>query len=73
MLLSRRRRALSALGHNILDAGGSEGETIALKELVLELDPVQTQRVQEALQQVHAHQHTECRSGPDREHANSLT
>ncbi len=35
---------------------------LPLEELVLELDPVQTQGVQRALQQVHHHQHEDRRS-----------
>ena len=44
-------------------AVGIELVAIALEKLVLELDPMQTDRVQEALQQVHAHEHAE-RDGP---------
>ena len=35
---------------------------ITFVELVLELDPVQTQSVKETLHDVHAHEHTESRS-----------
>jgi hypothetical protein len=36
-----------------------EGESISLVEFVVELHPVQTQSVQEALEAVHAQQHAE--------------
>jgi len=38
----------------------SEGIAFSLEELVLELDPMETKSMQEALQQVHYHQHSEC-------------
>ena len=34
----------------------------ALVELVLELNPVKSESVQEALESIHAHQHSECES-----------
>ena len=39
--------------------------TIALEELVLEFHPVQSQRVQEALHDVHGHEDAECHTGED--------
>ena len=38
---------------------GGELVAVALVEFVLELDPVQTKGVQEALHGVHAHEHAE--------------
>lgn len=38
---------------------------MTLVELVLELDPMKTQGVEEALEYVHAHKHTERDRGPD--------
>jgi hypothetical protein len=49
--------------------------TRAFKELVLELDPVESQRVQEALQHIHTHQHRYSDSHewePNNEGASSL-
>ena len=48
-----------------LIAIGSELVPIALEELVLELNPMKTDCMQEALQQVHAHKHSEG-DGPQR-------
>ena len=42
---------------------GLEPVSLSLVELVLELDPVESERVEEALHHVHAHQHSKrCRS-----------
>ena len=41
----------------------SEWSSRSLEELVLELDPVETEGVQEGLEQVHAHQ--DCESAPE--------
>ena len=42
----------------------SECISVTLVELILELHPVETETVQEALQQVHKHQDAEC-DGPE--------
>ena len=43
---------------------GQEFVAISLVELVLELDPMETERVQEALKQIHAHEDAEG-DGPE--------
>lgn len=43
-----------------------------LVELVLELNPMETDSMQEALQQVHEHQDTECNGPEDRPQDNTL-
>ena len=68
---------LLRLSVTFYDAGEQVGEVVWLEfvarafvEFVLELDPVETQGVQEALQQVHAHQHAKCdgpKNGPEYE------
>ena len=42
-----------------------EGNSLATEELVLELDPVQSERMEEALQEIHAHQHCEGNAKED--------
>ena len=49
----------------MLERESFEGITGGSKELVLELDPVKTQGVQEALQEVHGQQDTSCDGGKD--------
>lgn len=51
---------------------GLVGITVALVELVLELDPMQAQRMQEALHRIHAHQHAKCHPYEDVEHDGHL-
>jgi len=43
---------------------GREEGTVGLEKLGLEFDPVQTKRVQEALQRVHTQQHRKCHRQP---------
>jgi len=54
---------VSSLGQNILQDGlvseWLEGISITFVELVLELDPMETEGMQEALKGVHAHEYTE--------------
>jgi len=52
---------------NRIESRWAELSTLALEELVLELDPVETQSVQGALKEVHTHQHTECSAHKDEE------
>ena len=47
------------LADDIFDADSVEWETVSLEELVLEFDPVKTQSVKEALEQIHQHEHEE--------------
>ena len=60
-------RSLSAhfCFENVWERVGGELVAVTLVELVLELDPVKTEGVQEALHRVHAHQHAE---GDRKEH-----
>jgi hypothetical protein len=48
------------------------GVPISFVKFVLELHPVQTQRVEEALHSVHAHQHSECHPDQDVKHYRHL-
>ena len=54
----------SSLVHLVLEDGfireRSEAVSCALVELVLELNPMESEGVQEALKSIHAHQHKEC-------------
>jgi len=49
----------------LLEAEWGVFVAVALEELVLEFDPVQAQRVQRALQQVHAHNDAQDHAAPD--------
>jgi hypothetical protein len=50
---------LTSSNDHLFENHWCEWNSSALEELVLELDPVQTQSVKRTLEQVHAHQHTE--------------
>ena len=53
--------------YDLLDGDRRELESITLVELAHELDPMETQRVQEALHDVHDHEHTESGTNEDKE------
>ena len=50
---------LKNLRKNLVVVVGLESVPLALKELVLELNPVQSNRVEEALEGVHQHQYAQ--------------
>ena len=54
------RSLLHFLSEDGLEGEGDELVPCALVELVLELHPMQSQSVQEALHGVHQHEHEEC-------------
>ena len=50
----------------VVEVKGSEPVALPLIELVLELDPVQSECVQEALHDVHEHQNEQSHTYPQR-------
>lgn len=54
-------------GEVLKDAEGGELMAAAFVEFGLELDPMEAQRVQEALHDVHAHHDADCHAGEDDE------
>ena len=58
---------LNPRGQVPIDCEGSKCVATSLVELTLELDPVQAQRVQEALHHIHAHHHANCHRSEDHE------
>lgn len=56
----------------LLGANGIVAVSIALIELILEFHPMQSQRMQEALHRVHAHQHSKCHPHQNIEHYRHL-
>eukprot|EP00406_Dinophysis_acuminata_P058516 CAMPEP_0179290446 /NCGR_PEP_ID=MMETSP0797-20121207/41820_1 /TAXON_ID=47934 /ORGANISM="Dinophysis acuminata, Strain DAEP01" /LENGTH=285 /DNA_ID=CAMNT_0020999479 /DNA_START=88 /DNA_END=943 /DNA_ORIENTATION=- len=63
-----RRSVLARRAHELLDVVGREGLAVGLVELALELHPVQPEGVEEALQDVHAHEHPDRDAEPAAEH-----
>jgi hypothetical protein len=55
----------SSAGEHGFEVERLEAVAVGLEELVLELDPVEAQRVEEALEEIHAEQHSEGDHGED--------
>ena len=51
----------------LIDRKWNKGVATSLVELALELDPVEPERVQEALHDIHAHHHTHGDGGKNHE------
>jgi len=51
---------VSLFFENSGEAEGSKSISLSFVELVLELDPMQSECVKEGLHQIHAHKHSEC-------------
>jgi hypothetical protein len=64
--------ALGLLSEDCLEGVGEILVAVALVEFVLELDPVEAEGVQEALQGVHAHEHAKSEGEEDEKEEEEL-